>query len=84
MAPSKLRWATNPTDPRHATIEEFAAEGLTHIECPSVSLDEVEADQLLPRISMGLTIAHFQQCEVAIPLAAISLLRSEGQRCSIH
>jgi hypothetical protein len=34
-------------DPLHATIEEFAADGYTHIECfcPWCRNDEVEADQ---------------------------------------
>ena len=32
-------------DPLHATIEEFAAGGYTHVDC-SMPHDEVEADQL--------------------------------------
>ena len=35
-------------DPLHATIEEFAADGYTHVECylPAMPHDEAEADQL--------------------------------------
>jgi hypothetical protein len=36
-------------NPLHATIEEFAAHGYTHIEWPI---------SYLPRISMGLTVAQ--------------------------
>lgn len=35
-------------DPLHATIDEFAAEGFTHVQCycPRCLHDEAEADQL--------------------------------------
>ena len=41
-------------DPMHATIEELAADGYTHVYLPH---DEVEADQLVPRIALDLTVA---------------------------
>ena len=48
-------------EPLHATIEEFAADGSTHIEffCPRCRMIRLRPLSWLPRISMGLTIAHF-------------------------
>ena len=45
-------------DPLHATIEEFAAEGYTHIEChcPRCRVTRLRPIGWLPRISMGLTL----------------------------
>jgi hypothetical protein len=42
-----------------ATIEEFAAEGYTHIECfcPRCRVIRLRAMGWLPRISMGLILA---------------------------
>ena len=37
--------------PLHATIEKFAADGYTHVDCSSMPHDEVEA-------ALGLTIAQ--------------------------
>ena len=47
-------------DPLHATIEEFAAEGYTHIECfcPRCRIIRLRPMSWLPRISMGLTLAQ--------------------------
>jgi phage FluMu protein Com len=49
-------------DSLHATIEEFEAEGSTHIDahCPRC---RVTRDRMnwLPRISMGLTIAQLSK-----------------------
>jgi hypothetical protein len=42
-------------DPLPATIEEFAADGYTHIECCAIRLRPIS---YLPRISLGLTIAQ--------------------------
>jgi hypothetical protein len=44
----------------HATIEEFAAEGFTHIEChcPRCRITRLRPISWLPRISLGLTIAQ--------------------------
>ena len=49
-------------DSLHATIEEFAAEGYTHIErlLPAMPHDEVEADQL-PCISPMRNSRQVQQ-----------------------
>ena len=46
--------------PSAATIEEFAAEGFTHIEChcPRCRMTRLRPISWLPRISMGLTIAQ--------------------------
>ena len=43
-----------------ATIEEFAAEGFTHVECycPRCRMIRLRPISWLPRISMGLTIAQ--------------------------
>jgi hypothetical protein len=47
-------------DPLHATIEEFAADGYTHIEChcPRCRVIRLRPISWLPRISLGLTIAQ--------------------------
>jgi hypothetical protein len=43
-------------DPLHATIEDFAAEGYTHIEanCPRCRRIRLRPIDQLPKISMGL------------------------------
>jgi phage FluMu protein Com len=45
-------------DPLHATIEEFAAEGYTHVEanCPRCRVIRFRPINQLPKISMGLTL----------------------------
>jgi hypothetical protein len=50
-------------DPLHATIEEFAADGYTHIECccPRCRVIRLRPMDWLPRISMGLTIAQLSE-----------------------
>jgi phage FluMu protein Com len=50
-------------DPLRATIEEFAAEGYTHIEssCPRCRVIRLRPIEWLPRISMGLTIAQLSE-----------------------
>jgi hypothetical protein len=47
-------------DSLHATIEEFAADGFTHVEwfCPRCRVTRQRPFGWLPRISMGLTIAQ--------------------------
>ena len=47
-------------EPLHATIEEFAAEGFTHIECfcPRCRMTRLRPISWLPHISLGLTIAQ--------------------------
>ena len=47
-------------DPLHATIEEFAADGSTHVEChcPRCRMIRLRPISWLPRISLGLTIAQ--------------------------
>jgi phage FluMu protein Com len=47
-------------DPLHATIEEFAAEGYTHIKCfcPRCRMIRLRPMSWLPKISMGLTLAQ--------------------------
>jgi hypothetical protein len=46
-------------NPLYATVEEFAAEGFTQIEChcPRCRVTRLRAMSWLPRISMGLTQA---------------------------
>src|SRR5262245_54519840 len=46
--------------PLHATIEEFAADGYTHVECycPRCRMIRLRPFSWLPRISLGLTIAQ--------------------------
>ena len=50
-------------DPLHATIEEFAADGYTHVECycPRCRMTRLRPIRWLPRISMGLTIAQLSE-----------------------
>ena len=45
-------------DPLHATIEEFASEGYTHVECycPRCRVIRTQAVSWLPKISMSLAI----------------------------
>jgi hypothetical protein len=47
-------------NPLHATIEEFAAEGFTHVQCycPRCRTIRLRPISWLPRISLGLTIAQ--------------------------
>jgi hypothetical protein len=47
-------------DPLHDTIEEFAADGYTHIQCYCQRCRAIRLRPInyLPRISMGLTIAQ--------------------------
>ena len=67
-------------DPLHATIEEFAADGFTHIDA-SMSRDQVRPISWLPRISMGLTIAQLSarlRCaECGGPLHSVKPWRME-------
>jgi hypothetical protein len=50
-------------DPLYATIEEFAADGYTHVEChcPRGRVTRLRPISSLPRISMGLTIAQLSE-----------------------
>jgi len=50
-------------DPLHATIEEFAADGFTHVECycPRCRVIRLRPISWLPRISMGLTITQLSE-----------------------
>ena len=45
-------------DPLHATLEEFAADGYTHVEanCPRCRVIRLRPINQLPKISMGLTL----------------------------
>jgi hypothetical protein len=45
-------------DTLHATIEEFAAEGYTHVSChcPRCRVTRIRPMSWLPKISMGLTL----------------------------
>jgi hypothetical protein len=47
-------------DPLNATIEEFAANGYSHVQCycPRCRVIRLRPISWLPRISMGLTIAQ--------------------------
>jgi hypothetical protein len=47
----------------HATIEDFAADGYTHVECfcPRCRMTRLRPIGWLPRISMGLTIAQLSE-----------------------
>src|SRR6476620_11495222 len=45
-------------DPLHATLEEFAADGYTHVEpnCPRCRMIRLRGIDQHPKISMGLTL----------------------------
>ena len=47
-------------DPLLATIEEFAADGYTHVDCycPRCRMTRLRPINWLPHISLGLTIAQ--------------------------
>jgi hypothetical protein len=70
-------------DPLHATVEEFAAEGYTHIacHCPRCRVTRMRPISWLPRISMGLTIAQLSarlRCaECGGPLRSVKPWRVE-------
>ena len=70
-------------DPLHATIEEFAADGFTHVECycPRCRMIRLRPISWLPRISMGLTIAQLSarlRCaECGGPLHSVKPWRME-------
>jgi phage FluMu protein Com len=51
------------SDPLHATIEGFAAEGYTHVECfcPRCRVIRLRPMSRLPKISLGLTLAQLSQ-----------------------
>jgi len=50
-------------DSLRTTIEDFAAEGSTHVECycPRCRVTRLRPMNWLPRISMGLTIAQLSE-----------------------
>ena len=64
-------------DPLRATIEEFAAEGYTHVECfcPRCRVIRLRPIDWLPKISMGLTIAQLsarlRRAECGGPLRSV-------------
>src|SRR5512143_3220767 len=77
----------------HATIEEFAAEGYTHVECfcPRCRMIRLRPMSWLPKISMGLTLDQLAQrlrcAECGGPLLSVKpwcqadvLGRPEGRR----
>ena len=70
-------------DPLHATIEEFAAEGYTHVECfcPRCRVIRLRPMSWLPRISMGLTLDALAQrlrcAECGGPLHSVKPWRLE-------
>ena len=87
-----LRYAQT-MDPLHATIEEFAAEGYTHVECfcPRCRVIRLRPMSWLPKISMGLTIAQLSErlrcAECGRPLQSVKpwrladvLGKPEGRR----
>jgi phage FluMu protein Com len=45
-------------EPLHLTLEEFAAEGYTHVSChcPRCRVTRIRPMSWLPKISMGLTL----------------------------
>ena len=70
-------------NPLHAIIEEFAAEGYTHVEanCPRCRVIRLRSISDLPKISMGLTLdalARRLRCaECGGPLLSVKPWRQE-------
>ena len=62
-------------EPLHATIEEFASDGYTHVECfcPRCRLIRLRPMSWLPRISMGLTLDQLSHAGCAVLSAAAPL-----------
>ena len=61
--PTSRSYPRRLMDSLHATIEEFAAEGFTHVEChcPRCRVTRLRPISWLPRISLGLTIAQLSE-----------------------
>jgi phage FluMu protein Com len=76
-------------NPLHATIEEFAAERYTHIECfcPRCRVIRLRPISDLPKISMGLTLAHLStrlRCaECSGPLLSVKPWQRSSARSSL-
>ena len=66
-------------DPLHATLEELAAEGFTHVECfcPRCRMIRMRPITQLPRISPGLTIAQLRCAECGGQLHSVKPWRLE-------
>jgi hypothetical protein len=70
-------------DPLHANIEEFAAEGYTHVSChcPRCRMTRMQPMSWLPKITRGLTLdrlARRLRCaECGGPLQSIKPWRQE-------
>src|SRR5262245_12616154 len=58
-----MRGASWVIDPLNATVDEFVAEGFTHIQCylPSMSHDKAKADQLASPHLFGTHHRSFQR-----------------------
>jgi hypothetical protein len=69
--------------PLYATIEEFAAEGYTHVEanCPRCRKIRLRPIDQLPKISLGLSIAQLSErlrcAECGGPLHSVKPWRME-------
>ena len=68
-------------NPLHATIEAFAADGYTHVECfcPRCRMARLRPIGWLPRISMGLTIAQLSERSGALSAAVHCTRSSRGE-----
>ena len=68
-------------DTLHATIEEFATDGYTHIECfcPRCRVIRLRLIEWLPRISLVLTIAQLS----GEALCGVRRSRTLGQAVAI-
>jgi hypothetical protein len=61
--PSATVISASGMNPLYATIEEFAADGYTHVECfcPRCRVIRLRPMSSLPKISMGLTLDQLSQ-----------------------
>jgi hypothetical protein len=76
-----LVWYASAIDSLHATIEEFAAKGFTHVECycPRCRMIRLRPITWLPRISSGSPSRSFQH-GCAVQSAAVKCNRlSRGE-----
>jgi hypothetical protein len=77
-------------DPLHATIEEVAADGYTHVQCfcPRCRVIRLSPISWLPRISLGLTIAQLSarlRCaECGGPLHSVKPWRGRRNRHAVE
>ena len=86
LPPKPVETSSDRQNPEHTTIEEFSAEGFTHVECfcPRCRMIRLRPISWLPRIYLGLTLAQpsarLRCAECSGPLHSVKPWRAEGLR----